>query len=152
METAIARMKFALDTLPRRLRAITEQQSQQRPAPDRWTTKEVIGHLIDSAANNHQRFVRGQLADRSEFPGYEHEAWVRLQAYQDADWNALIRLWHSYNTHLLHVIEHMSSGNLNNQCRVGGGEWLSLTALFVDYVDHLEHHLRKVFGNWDAPV
>ncbi len=96
MDTAIVRMRFALDTLPGRLRAITEPQSQQRSAPGRWTTKEVIGHLIDSAANNHQRFVRGQLADRSEFPGYEQEAWVRLQAYQDADWNALITLWHSY--------------------------------------------------------
>ena len=152
MDIAIARMRFALDTLPGRLQSITEQQSRQRPAPDRWTTKEVIGHLIDSAANNHQRFVRGQLADRSEFPRYEHEAWVRLQAYQDADWNALITLWHSYNAHLLHVVEHMSASNRNNLCRVGGGEWLSLSALFVDYIDHLEHHLRKVFGNWDAPL
>jgi len=66
MDMAIARLRFALDMLPGRLRAITDLQGRQRPAPDRWTTKEVIGHLIDSAANNHQRFVRGQLAGRSQ--------------------------------------------------------------------------------------
>lgn len=152
MEVAIVRLRFAINALPERLRAMTEQQSRQRPAPDRWTTKEVIGHLIDSAANNHQRFVRGQLADRCEFAGYEQEAWVRVQAYQEAGWEALITLWYTYNTHLLHVVEHMAEGKRAYLCRVGGGDWVTLSALFIDYVGHLEHHLRKVFGVWDVPA
>jgi hypothetical protein len=55
-----------------------------KPAPDRWSKKEILGHLIDSAANNHQRFVRAQGTPRLEFPGYEQEFWVATQAYASA--------------------------------------------------------------------
>src|SRR5436853_69025 len=97
MQSAIERLRFATQTLPGILSRIPEVESEQRPFPERWTKKEVIGHLIDSASNNHQRFVRGQIADGQDFPGYEQEKWVRLQEYQAARWGDLIDLWRAYN-------------------------------------------------------
>ena len=149
MPDAIECLCFAVRTLPAVLSSFSEAESEQRPSPERWTRKEVVGHLIDSASNNHQRFVRGQVAAGQEFPGYEQEQWVRIQGYQSARWADLIDLWRSYNTHLLHVAECMSEAGQAATCRVGGAE-VTLAGLFVDYVDHLEHHLRKMLGRWES--
>jgi hypothetical protein len=150
MSNAIERLRYAVRTLPGVLARFSEAESEVRPAPERWTKKEVVGHLIDSAANNHQRFVRGQLEPGRDFPRYEQEGWVRVQNYRAARWADLIDLWRAYNAHLLHVAEHMSDVGRRATCRVGGGDEVTLAWLFADYVDHLEHHLRIVLGGWEV--
>src|SRR5262249_3330015 len=150
MPAAIERLRFAVRTLPDVLSRFSEDESEQRPSPERWTKKEVIGHLIDSASNNHQRFVRGQIASGQDFPRYEQEQWVRIQNYQGAGWADLICLWRAYNTPLLHVGGCMTEEGRRATCRVGGGAEVTLEGLFVDYVDHLEHHLRKMLGQWEG--
>ena len=147
---AIERLRFAVRTLPGVLSGFSEAESEERPSPERWTRKEVVGHLIDSASNNHQRFVRAQVASGQDFPGYEQGQWVLLQDYQGARWADLIDLWRAYNTHILHVIGCMSEEGKRATCRVGGREAITLAGLFVDYVDHLEHHLRRMLGRWEA--
>ena len=136
-------------TLPR-LRALDEAAAMRDRGPRKWVRKEILGHLIDSASNNHQRFVRGQIASGQDFPGYEQEQWVRLQDYQGARWADLIDLWRAYNTHLLHVAGCMSEEGRRATCRAGGGAEVTLAGLFVEYVDHLEHHLRKMLGRWES--
>jgi hypothetical protein len=150
MPAAIERLRFAVRTLPGVLAGFSEVDSEQRPSPERWTRKEVVGHLIDSASNNHQRFVRGQIAPGQDFPGYGQEQWVRLQDYQGARWADLIDLWRAYNAHILHVVECMSEEGRRATCRVGGGQEMTLAGLFVAYVDHLEHHLRQMLGRWEG--
>jgi hypothetical protein len=145
---AIERLRFAVRTLPGVLARFSEAESEQRPSQERWSRKEVLGHLIDSASNNHQRFVRGQIAPGQHFPRYEQEQWVRIQKYQAARWNDLIDFWRAYNTHLIHVAECMSEEGQRSTCRVGDGDEVTVAWLFVDYVDHLEHHLRKMLGEW----
>jgi hypothetical protein len=150
MSAAIERLRFAVRTLPGVLAGFSEAESEQRLSPERWTKKEVVGHLIDSASNNHQRFVRGQIATGQDFPRYEQEKWVRIQGYQSARWSDLIELWRAYNTHLLHVAGRMSEEGKRATCRVGGGSEVTLEGLFVDYVGHLEHHLCKMLGRWES--
>jgi DinB superfamily len=150
MTAAIERLRFAVRTLPGVLSRFSEAESEERPSPERWTKKEVLGHLIDSASNNHQRFVRGQITAGQDFPNYQQEPWVRIQNYQAARWNDLIDLWRAYNTHLLHVAGCMSEEGQQATCRVGGGSAVTLAWLFVDYVDHLEHHLQKMLGRWES--
>ena len=130
------------------LRPLPADVVSRRPAPDRWTVKEVIGHLIDSAANNHQRFVRAQFVDELVFPKYEQNEWVRCQSYNDADWHELLELWERYNRHLAHVIRRVSSSRLGVRCVIGPYEPVTLQFLIEDYVTHLKHHLDKV----DTPV
>jgi len=120
MSAAVERLRFAVRTLPGVLAGFSEAESEQRPSPERWTKKEVVGHLIDSASNNHQRFVRGQLAFGQDFPRYEQEQWVRIQSYQSARWPDLIDLWRAYNTHLLHVIGCVTEEGRRSTCRLGG--------------------------------
>jgi hypothetical protein len=116
LSDAIEHLRFAVRTLPGILGRFSEAEREQRPAPEHWPKKEVVGHLIDSASNNHQRFVRGQIASEPDFPGYEQEQWVRIQGYQSARWSALIDM----NLHdmklsrvgaRLKVVEHPSHRN-----------------------------------------
>ena len=118
----------------------------QRRIEGKWCAKEVLGHLIDSASNNHQRFVRAQLAHSYEGPNYTQNEWVRAQAYAKAPWAKLMELWTSYNYHLLHVIRHMDPATLETPCRIGSGEPVRLGFVVTDYIDHMENHLKRILG------
>lgn len=139
-----------------RLRDIPEAQSRRKTSPDDWAPIEVLGHLIDSAANNHQRFVRAQFTDDLVFPGYEQDQWVNSQKYRDQSWSEVIQLWSSYNLHLLHVAsvipeEVLTKPRANHTLDqiafnlVEKNQPATLEYLIRDYVDHLRHHLNQIF-------
>ena len=134
------------------MRALDAARVSERPAPDRWTIKEVIGHLIDSAANNHQRFVRAQFVGELIFPKYEQNQWVGCQHYNDCDWGGLIDLWQSYNRHLAHVMRNVDVRALDIKCVIGAYEPVTLRFLMDDYVAHLKHHLKKIAERTGAEV
>jgi len=127
----------------------------RKPAPGKWSTKEIIGHLVDSAANNHARFVRAQLQDDLIFPGYAQVEWVEAQRYQEAPWPDLAALWREYNLHIAHVIESMPDEvrlrvrprhNLHEIAwqTLPPGVPATLDYFMRDYVAHLHHHLRQI--------
>src|SRR4051794_28683431 len=99
-------LRTTADRAKAKLTGLAAKTVTYRPAPDRWTIAEVIGHLIDSAANNHLRFVRAQFVEELVFPKYEQNEWVAAQHFNERDWPSLVELWHRYNHHLAHVIEH----------------------------------------------
>jgi len=140
------------------LRLISDEESTHRPAPGKWSPREILGHLIDSACNNHQRFVRTQLQDDLVFPGYDQEAWVALQRYQDTAWMDLVEFWRAYNLHLAHVMSVVpgevlrTPRPLNNSSQLAWGlapegEAMTLESLMHDYVGHLKHHLAQILGS-----
>lgn len=125
------------------LSALSEQAAGQKPAPDKWSKKEILGHLIDSAANNHQRFVRLQLEQEIGLPGYEQDGWVRVNKYQDTPWTDLIALWTAYNRHLATVIESLDPAALGHVWHSPDGD-VTLEFIATDYVRHLKHHLLQI--------
>src|SRR4030095_6197216 len=113
----------------------------RRPDARSWSPKEVLGHLIDSAANNHQRFVRAQQADALTFPGYEQNQWVSSQAYQDADWTHVVALWPHLSRPLGEVIARIPPSKSSVPCPMGGDAPVPLEAIVVGYRNHLHHHM-----------
>jgi hypothetical protein len=144
--TIAAALRSSVDDALPQLRAMSASQAGQPLAPGKWSPQQVIGHLIDSASNNHQRFVRAQEGSPLVFPKYEQEHWVRCQHYEASEWPALIGLWHAYNHHIAHVIEHIPEELRNVQCTIGSYAPETLAFLAHDYVVHLEHHLRQITG------
>lgn len=126
------------------LRTLSEAAAAVRKRPGAWSIKEIVGHLVDSAANNHQRFVRAQQASELAFPGYEQDAWVRVQDYQGLPWLELIQFWTFYNHHLAHVIGRIQPAALDARCRIGTNDPVTLRYLIEDYVVHLRHHLNQI--------
>jgi hypothetical protein len=127
-----------------RLKQIGEAAAAAPRAPGKWSRKQVLGHLVDSAANNHQRFVRLQLVSHIDLPGYDQDAWVRVQRYQDRPWLQIIQLWHTYNTQLAALIRTVDTNSLKNVWHAPDGEDVTLEFLMVDYVRHLRHHLSQI--------
>jgi hypothetical protein len=138
-----------------RLMQISAEQSQFPRAAGKWSPKEIIGHLIDSASNNHQRFVRAQFSDDLIFAGYEQEGWVRVQNYQGEPWSELVQLWKLYNQHILHLmslipeetclklrykhnLHQIASDSLTED------EPVTLDWFMRDYVDHMKKHLKQI--------
>lgn len=114
-----------------------------RLAPDKWTLKEMVGHLIDSATNNHQRFIRLQLEAVLVFPKYDSEEWKNVTRIEAFDYQTLVSLWKSYNALILHLIENMNPQALSHVWRREDKD-ISLEALIHDYFAHLEWH-RNLF-------
>jgi hypothetical protein len=134
----------AVESAEPRLRALSDSESGAPILPGGWSRKEVIGHLIDSASNNHQRFVRAATQPSLEFPGYDQAANTRVQAVKQADWLLLVTLWAAYNRYLAHVVAHLPAEKLETPCRIGDGEAVTLRFLATDYLQHLLHHLRQI--------
>jgi hypothetical protein len=146
--------RSTLDAASSRLLAFSDEEAAARPAPDAWSRKEIIGHLIDSACNNHGRFVRAQSQDDLVFPGYDQDEWVRVQQYQERRWSELVSLWHAYNRQILHVMatadrQALTRPRLRHNLDelawrgVSPSESTTLEYFMRDYVDHLKHHLAQ---------
>jgi len=135
--------------------AIPEAESGRRPRADGWSPREIIGHLIDSASNNHGRFVRGALEDSLVFAPYDQDAWVRLQRYQEQPWGALLDRWAAFNEQVAVAIDGIDETALTRQRgehnfdRIGwktiaASEPSTLEYFIRDYIGHLRHHLAPV--------
>ncbi|MFN0105658.1 MAG: DinB family protein [Bryobacteraceae bacterium] len=117
-----------------------------------WTRLEILGHLIDSAANNHQRFVRAMAEGDLVWPGYDQEAMVRVQRFGRAAPSLLVGLWESFNLYLARLMVLIPVERLGARCVIGGGEPVTLEFLVTDYVAHMQHHLRQIFEGMDVAV
>jgi hypothetical protein len=122
---------------------ISEAEASVPEREGKWSAKEVIGHLIDSAVNNLGRIIRLQIEPGQSLPGYEQMAWVRLQNYAEREWAQVLALWFALNEHAAWTIARVEKARLANR-GVVAGEPLTLGFLIEDYVGHMEHHLRAM--------
>jgi hypothetical protein len=144
LESVSIELTRVVDGATHDLRRIDEAVAGAKLKPDVWSVKQILGHLIDSAANNHQRFVRAQLASELSFPTYEQSVWVLSQDYQGRPWPQLVDLWIAYNYHLAHVIRRIPDAAANVPCRIGTSEAVALSALIEGYLAHVRHHLEQI--------
>ena len=138
-------MLHVVETNYAKLASISNEEASQPVGEGEWSRKQIIGHLIDSACNNHQRFVRAQCCDELEFPSYQQDEWVDRQKCNLREWQELLELWRAYNKHLAHIIDVMDEENLQTPCIVS---WrpqpIPLSGLIEHYLEHMESHLSQI--------
>ena len=127
------------------LLAISEEAAGKRTGPDDWSRKEILGHLVDSASNNHQRFVRLQSEALLIMPTYQQNDWVRVQSYAAREWRDLVELWLAFNRHLAHVMRHTDPTAGGHVWQAPGAQY-TLEFQIEDYLRHLRHHMAQILG------
>lgn len=142
VQEAITRLEDILRDVPPALFEMDETELSRKPSENKWSKKEILGHLIDSATNNHQRFVRGQFEDTPEI-AYDQNNWNTFNFYQEIEAKQIIEFWTSYNRQLLEIMKRIAPERLTNEIKVGENS-LTLAFLVVDYVEHLDHHLKQI--------
>jgi len=143
IQKSINRLQELCSIIPNHMEEISEEVFTRIPSQGKWSKKQILGHLIDSAANNHQRFVRIQY-EQDPIIYYDQNEWNRVQEYNKTNSEELKLLWKLYNLHLLHIIKNIPSDKLERKGALKSGNEYSLGWYINDYVEHLEHHLHQV--------
>jgi DinB superfamily len=127
------------------LHSLPERVFSLKITPTTWSAKEITGHLIDSAQNNLQRFIRGQYENVPRII-YAQNEWVRLGGYQQADKSELIELWRLINHQLGRVLRTMDTGNYSKLSDWGHDtpDLHTLAYMAEDYHRHMLHHLNQL--------
>lgn len=144
VQNIIDQLNYWINKVPIEFRQMSEVEISQRPAPQKWSKKEVLGHLCDSAINNLQRFIKIQY-EKEPFvlTAYNQVEWVKIQGYQELPIDEILDVWVNLNEKILNVIKNIPNEKLALQCDIGSNELMTLQWLIQDYLDHMEHHIKK---------
>jgi hypothetical protein len=141
-------MTFDINEYAERINNFYETMEQNKEiadvklSADKWTLKQMVSHLIDSASNNHQRFIRLQLEQKINFPAYEAKEWKDITNTKDYDFTDLINLWKLYNQYLLYIVKNINENSLDNIWKINGNE-LTLKFIIEDYFcGHMNWHIE----------
>jgi hypothetical protein len=149
LKKVIDRLQEHINIVPSKFLKYSEDELRRKPSPSKWSKKELLGHLVDSAANNHHRFIKIQFMPSPFFvEGYAQNDWVRIQNYTEKDSEQLVNLWKVYNEHILFIMQNTPDQNLDIKL-IAEQPFENADTLFFlmkDYVDHMDHHFKQIFS------
>ncbi|WP_088186068.1 DinB family protein [Desulfosporosinus sp. FKA] len=146
MDKIIKRLIYLIEVLPSRINQFSEEEITIKPN-GKWSKKEILGHLCDSATNNHHRFIRIQFEDQPfVVVPYKQNDWVSIQDYQNIPFDEVIGLWTAINKQIVRVISNIPEEKLLYICDIGNNKCFTFLELIQDYLRHLDHHLIQIFG------
>jgi hypothetical protein len=147
LQTAIQQLEKHISGVPDRFRQLSEDIILKKTAPGKWSKQEILGHLIDSAINNLKRFTDSQyLPQPYKVIRYSQDDLVVINLYQQLPLEHLLPLWIALNQQIVYVISNIPAHKLSYTIIIPSGESKTLEWLAIDYVDHMEHHLKQIFG------
>ena len=147
MSTEVAqRFRTEIDEVHRKLVALPERLADEPWRVGGWTRKQIVGHLLDSAANNRQRFVRASIEGKYAGPKYAQDGWVAAHGYADQSWETLLTWWEAENEILMAIVDRIPGDRMNTDCVVGKDKPVTLQFLIEDYVSHQRWHLKQLYA------
>ncbi len=142
----LKRFKHWIHFVPEKINEFSAEEMERKPLPHKWSKKEILGHLIDSAGNNWLRFTNAQVAGKHfVVKPYPQDDLVQLNNYQIKPIGQILDLWKAMNLQILNVCESISEEYLSQIVVLPDSSKKTLFWLIEDYVDHLEHHLAQIF-------
>lgn len=144
MQNVIDNLTYWIMKVPEEFTLMSELEVSQKPLPEKWSKKEILGHLCDSAINNLERFIKVQY-EKQPFvlTPYNQVQWVEIQGYQDISIQEIVNLWCHLNRKMIAVIARIPDEKLQYLCDIGDNQYKTVEWLVQDYLEHMEHHLRK---------
>jgi hypothetical protein len=147
LQTAISQLEKHIQEMPGQFSQISQEALLQKPGPDKWSKQEILGHLIDSAINNLKRFIDAQYLPRPyQIIRYQQDDAVAINRYQQLPTAHLLQLWSLLNQQIVFVVSNIPNEKLSYVVIIPSGESRTLEWLVIDYVEHMEHHFKQLFG------
>lgn len=145
MNHVAAELRILVEEATAELSQMAASEVTAKADAEAWSKQEILGHMIDSAANNHQRIIRAAANPTGiTHHVYNQDDWVRIQQYQMGSWGGLLQLWSAYNAHLSTLIAHLPDTVLSARCDIGKEEPVTLDFVIRDYLRHVRHHLGEI--------
>ena len=149
MRNTIERLNYLIQAVSIRVKQFSEQEFSEQLL-GKWSKKETLGHLCDSTTNNHHRFIKLQIQGQPlVVVPYNQNKWVLIQDYQGIPTCEIVDYWTTLNKQIVRVISKIPKEKLLYLCDVGDNKTITLSELIQDYLRHMEHHLRQIFGTPD---
>jgi hypothetical protein len=152
MKEIARQIRSFISTVQPRLYRMNHEKMGFKPSPHGWPEKEILGHLIDSVANNHQRYAEAVNNVIEQFPAYIRNEWVQIQRYNEISCSFLVTLFSAYNVHLSQAIECIPVDAQSSPCSIGKGEPVALEFVVKDYLRHLKYHIKDILGKQKQPA
>ncbi len=147
MEKITSELERLLTVGFQQISQFSDEELSDKSAPEKWSKKEILGHLIDSAINNLKRFTEIQFEPKPyKVIGYNQDELVKVNAYQESDPKELLSFWLSINTRIINIINIQTQETLNYEIENSNGEIKDLRFLIEDYVSHLSYHLDQIIN------
>jgi hypothetical protein len=143
-ENVIEGLQKIMDKIPSKILEYSKEEINHKPVPEKWSKKEILGHLCDSAFNNLQRLVRVQYEEKPWIV-YNQDEWVKNQNYQRMEIKQVIDLWLTLHKQLIQVIRNFPEKHLESVLDVG--EEVTAKFIITDYLDHQNHHIKQILLN-----
>ncbi|WP_174615924.1 DinB family protein [Virgibacillus ihumii] len=144
MQKIVEGINYWIKTLPDEYNIMSEEQISIRPLPNKWSEKEILGHLCDSAIINIERFIKIQYEETIYVvQSYNQDQWVAVQNYQGRKIDEIINLFQTLNNQILNIIKNIPDEKLSNLCDIGNNQHKTLEWLIQDYLGHMEHHIHN---------
>ncbi|PEL06520.1 DinB family protein [Bacillus sp. AFS017336] len=146
MNNLLNEFSSLIQTVPKII--ISLSNTNFRSSPTKWSKKEILGHLCDSATMNHKRFIdRLSSNDELILELYKQNSWVELNDYQNGyTIEEILTLWTTLNNRFINVLSTISEDQWKLQYKTQNDETVTLSWLFTDYIDHMKHHLNQILG------
>jgi DinB superfamily len=145
MATELAHaFRSGLGEIREAIRAVPAERASEPWREGGWTRKQILGHMLDSAANNRQRFVRAASDGHYRGPGYAQQAWVDAHGYAEKEWETLISWWKAEHEILASVVDRIPEERLEAGCIVGDDAPVTLRFLIEDYLRHQREHAGQL--------
>jgi anion-transporting ArsA/GET3 family ATPase len=144
MQKVVEGINHWIKSLPEEYNSMSENEILNRPKPNKWSKKEILGHLCDSAINNIARFIKIQYEDQVfVIQSYNQDQWVLVQNYQERPLGEIVNLFQSLNKQIINIVKDIPTEKLSNLCDIGNNEHKTLEWLIRDYLERMEHHIHK---------
>lgn len=151
LNNTINRLNSLINEVPGKIKQINFDDLSYKKSPGKWSKKEILGHLCDSAVNNLSRFVRAHFEEQPfKITPYAQDDWVRINHYNEMETGELLDYWVSLNKQIVQIISNIPEEKLAVQIELGdaafreGESEKNLLWLIEDYVVHMEYHLKQV--------
>ncbi|TCZ80967.1 DinB family protein [Paenibacillus albiflavus] len=144
----VTRLELLIKEIPSMMDTISDEDFNKKHAKDKWSKKEILGHLCDSATNNHMRFVKIMLSEGLiSCEAYLQNQWVSIHDYQNNySKSELTALWKQLNLQIYYTLKGASENDFNKQCILPNQSIVTLEWLFTDYIEHMVHHMKQIEG------